>query len=62
MPTIQPKPENRQELRERLLECLAAVKRDLQRLRDCPDANGTIAELREVVREIETQLSFLLKE
>jgi hypothetical protein len=59
MSTIQPKPENRQELRGRVLECLAALKSDLERLSDCPDANATIAELREVVREIEAQLSFL---
>ena len=59
MPTIQPKPDNPQQLRDMLVECLAAIKRDLEGLRDCPDANGPIAELREVIREIETDLGIL---
>ena len=59
MSIVQPKPDNPEQLRDKLVECLAAIKRHLEDLRDCPDANGTIAELREVVREIETELRVL---
>lgn len=57
MSTIQPKPVNPQQLREQLVECLAALNRDIELLRQHSEMGGTIAELSDIVREIEAHLS-----
>jgi hypothetical protein len=57
MPTVQPRPNNHNALPKQIFECLAALKRNIETLRENPIVDRTIVlELQEVVREIEANL------